>query len=416
MQNCKLSVVNELKGTINPIPSKSTIHRSLICALLVRGKTKITNIIESDDVIATLSILQKCGVVITKMNNGYLIDSTEIKNPGQVWVNESGSTLRFILPVLLYLFGEADINASRALQKRPHDVFNDILKQSEITNYKLQFPLKITGELKNNDYEIVGNISSQFISGLLFVLPLLPNDSTISFTTPIESKGYIDLTIAVLKVFGIEIMWEEERIIIKGKQKYQKSITYENEIDASNLAYWLSLEKWYPKINIENKNFKTFQPDNVFTDLIQTKNEKISVAQCPDLLPILATHFSLSGQNKILIDTKRTKIKESNRLMAITNRIKQFGYAIIINDRDELIIGSRNKTGCENIIEVDGANDHRIIMSIAIMAIVLKQPIIINGCDAVAKSDPYFWQKLKAIGVDVQEVKKSETKKKNFSS
>ncbi len=401
MNSCKITVSNKPTGKITPIFSKSTIHRSLICALLVRGKTEIKNIIYSEDVETTLNILRKCGAKIFPTTDGIIIDSTKINDPGLIMVNESGSTLRFIVPVLLHLFAKTKIEAKAALRKRPHDVFLDIFKQSGISTDKIEFPLLINGKINSADYQLRGDVSSQFISGLLFVLPLLENDSTISFTTTIESRGYIDLTIEVLKKFGIKVDWQADKLIIEGKQKYLHNITYENEIDASNYAYWIPLIKQYPLISLTNPLIETKQPDAVFSALISSTKPEVSVAQCPDLLPILATYFAIKQQEKVITGTKRTKIKESNRLVTITEQLQKLGYNVTIAQNDNLIIEKGRKT-VENPIITNGANDHRIVMSMAIAAILLQEQVIIDGYQAVNKSDPYFWQKLENIGIEIE--------------
>ncbi len=401
MNSCKITVSNQPTGKITPIFSKSTIHRSLICALLVRGKTEIKNIIYSEDVETTLNILQKCGVQVEKTITGLLIDSTIINDPGKIMVNESGSTFRFIVPVLLYLFTKTEIEAKEALIKRPHDVFIDIFKQSGISNDKIEFPFLVNGKIKSGDYQLRGNVSSQFISGLLFVLPLLEKDSTISFTTSIESRGYIDLTIEVLEKFGIKIKWQQDKLIICGKQKYQQNITYCNEVDASNYAYWSAIITCYPQITLTNTLSETKQPDAIFSKLITSLSKEISVAQCPDLLPILTTYFAIKQEEKIITGTKRTKIKESNRLMTITEQLQKLGYNVTIAQNDNLIIKKGRKVVKKPIV-TSGENDHRIVMSMAITAVLLQESIIIEGYQAVNKSDPYFWQKLENIGIEVE--------------
>lgn len=402
MSDYIISINKELAGEIKPIPSKSTIHRSLICALLVRGKTKITNIIDSIDVLTTLQILKDCGVKVQEINDGYIIDSTNINCPKQIKVNESGSTLRFIVPVMLYLFGETNIDAQNGLKKRPQDLFKDIFEQSDIKNYNLNFPLQAKGEIKARDYKLIGNISSQFISGLLFVLPLLDKDSTISFTTAIESRGYIDLTIDVLAQFGIKITWKNDELIIKGRQKYQNGIHYQNEIDASNLPYFQVLAKKYPKVKIVMQKQQTKQPDSQFIDLISNgENKQISVAQCPDLLPILACYYAFEKKEIEIVDTKRTKIKESNRLETITSELNKIGCNLKILPNGNLLI---KPCDTYKYAICSGQNDHRIVMSLAIASCISKQEIRINNPGAVNKSDPYFFDKLKYLGVNIKEV------------
>ncbi|MGL5020578.1 MAG: 3-phosphoshikimate 1-carboxyvinyltransferase, partial [Mycoplasmatales bacterium] len=303
--------INHLSGTIDPISSKSTIHRSLICALLSRGIVRINKINFSKDVIATISILEKLNCKIKIVGNDIIIDSTNLKKyVGYLDCNESGSTLRFMIPVLLFLFNEAKVDGKYGLKKRPLDIYTNLFE----CDYNM-LPIAFKGRLKAQEYIIDGNVSSQFVSGLLFVLPLLEEDSKISFKTPLESKQYVDLTIDVLKAFNINVFKKEDCIIIKGNQEYANNLVYENEVDESNLAFFKVANELGCKIKFSEFNQKTSQPDAIIDEIIATRPNIIDVSEFPDLLPILAVLCCFNEYETKLINASRTMIKESNRLV-----------------------------------------------------------------------------------------------------
>ncbi len=402
MSTYKISI-SKLKGEINPIPSKSTIHRSLIAALLCQGKSEINNIVMSTDVISTLNILKECGCQIHQKDNALLIDSSNLHEPKQINVEESGSTLRFILPVMLYLFNKCNINAKEGLINRPHHVFMDILNQSQIKyqHEQIEFPIQISGKLLANDYVLPGNVSSQFISGLFFVLPLLNEDSKVIFTTNLESKGYLDLTIDVLKEFGIEITENNEGYSIKGGQKYKQNITYFNEIDESNIAFWRVANALGSEIDFSCENENTSQPDVVLKEIIQKKKSVVSVKECPDLLPILSVYGCSLESGLLITDTFRTTIKESNRLDAMLEELSKLGADITKMKNGDLKINYSPKLLGNT---VDSHNDHRIVMSLAIASILCDGEVIITDANAINKSYPNFFCELKKLGADVVQV------------
>ncbi len=395
MKSCKIWN-SKLEGELLPIPSKSTIHRSLIAALLCQSVTKISNLIDSTDVKTTIQILVECGCEINYEQNAIIIDSTNLKMPKMINVEESGSTLRFIVPVMLFLFEYLQIEAKEGLIKRPHDLFIDIFKQSDIEyQEQISFPLKVEGKLKPNTYRLAGNISSQFISGLLFVLPLLEEDSEIIFTTPLQSRGYLQLTIDVLSDFGIAIDFLEDNIKIKGNQSYKKNHQYTNEVDESNIAFWRVANELGANITFKYENATTSQPDNVLVDIIKSEQTVVSVKECPDLLPILAVYGCSKQSGLKIIDTERTKIKESNRLIATYEELKKIGANIKIDENENLIIKYSPKL---KTAVVNSHNDHRIVMAMAISSLLVDQEIIIKDIEAINKSYPNFFTDFERLG------------------
>lgn len=393
-------------GTIDPIPSKSTIHRSLICALLVGGKSKITNIIFSEDVIATMDILKSCGVIIKESGNSLEIDSTHLTKPKQkINVNESGSTLRFIVPVLLYLFEELEIDGKEGLRKRPHNVFKEIFDFSDISYNGTSLPIVAKGSIKAGKYCMPGHVSSQFISGLLFVLPLLDADSQITFTTELESVGYVDLTIDVLREFGIEIEKVTNSYNIKGKQKYHNNVTYINEIDESNINFWRIPKACGVEINFTKENCYSSQPDRQVVEILESSNHTISVKNIPDSLPILVAYACISGKDLVFTDTYRTKIKECNRLMASKEVAEKFGYYAKFDQNENLFIyGRKKRKKLINSLSISSYNDHRMVMMIAILGGMTGTEVIIENFQAVNKSYPNFFEHFEKLGGEIQKL------------
>ncbi len=387
--------LSSLSGEITPIPSKSTIHRSLICALLSKSITTIEYIIMSEDVLATLDVLKMCNCKIIDDNDKLIIDSRDLKLMGKINVRESGSTLRFIVPVLLYLFNQVDIDAANGLRQRPHDVIIEILKQSKIDYDEIKFPMQFNGRLKATKYHLPGNISSQFISGLLFVLPLLDEDSEIIFSTDVESMGYIDLTIEVLFNFGINITKTKTGYYIKAKQKYQKNLTYINEVDESNLAFWHVANYLGTKIDFSRVNQKTYQPDAKIVQILKENKNYVSVKNCPDLLPILCIYGLKRKGGLVIKDTKRTMIKESNRLFTMKTELEKLGAKIEIMYNYDMKINQIDRLN-EGI--VDSNNDHRIVMALSIASLLCEKSININNTSAVSKSYPNFFEVLSKLG------------------
>jgi 3-phosphoshikimate 1-carboxyvinyltransferase len=279
-------------------------------------------------------------------------------------------------------------------------------------------PLNIEGQFKPGNFAIEGNISSQFISGLLFSLPLLDGDSKIIITTNLESKGYVDLTLDMLNRYGIEIINNGyKEFIIKGNQRY-KGRDYRVEGDYSQAAFWLVGGILGEEITSRNLNLESLQGDRVIIDIINkmggtitldetfiktiasnTKGIIIDASQCPDLVPVLAVLAALSnGQTKI-VNAARVRIKESDRLNAIATElnklgadVREFDDGLVINGKDSLIGGV-----------VDSWNDHRIAMALAIASIKCKDEIIIKNSEAVKKSYPHFWEDFKKLGGKIDE-------------
>ncbi|WP_129722917.1 3-phosphoshikimate 1-carboxyvinyltransferase [Xylanivirga thermophila] len=408
---------SKLGGSIDTPPSKSICHRAIIAAALSNGTSHIKPIVPSDDILATLNAIESLGASITSVENtlsitgkGYPILTNPI-----IDCNESGSTMRFIIPPVLLTGEKAVVTGKGRLSKRPLEPYVEIFNRQNIIYHMDEdnLPLYIKGKLLPGSFEVRGDISSQFITGLMFALPLLREDSTIDITGELESKGYIDLTIDVLKAFSIDIINDGyKRFYIPGNQAY-KPIKYIVESDFSQAAFFLVAGALGNNIICRGLNIKSTQGDRVILDILQKagcsiSNSKeyisvspsmlngldIDVKNCPDLVPILAVLGSLSNGMTRIYNAQRLRYKESNRLKAISSELSKIGAYIKETDDGLLINGRPYLDGGE----VDSWNDHRIAMALSIASTRCKQPITIRNSQAVKKSYPHFFDDFISLG------------------
>lgn len=417
---------NKLKGEVKIPPSKSMAHRAVICAALSDGLCKVTNIDFSDDIIATVEAMKSLGAVITKKDD-YLevigIKSSENKINNSIDCertidcNESGSTLRFLVPIAALFEGVNRFVGRGNLGKRPLDTYYNIFDEQGIKySYKEGIlDLKTDGKLKAGEFKVKGNISSQFITGLLFTLPLLDGDSKIIITTEMESKGYIDLTLSAIKDFGVEIINNNyEEFIIKGNQTY-KSRDYRVEGDYSQAAFFLCGDAVSNEVIVNDLKLDSLQGDKEVIDILERmgvtiagkgsgligsvnnglKATVVDGSQCPDIIPVVSLAACLCKGTTEVINAGRLRIKECDRLAAVTSELNKLG-AKIIEKEDGLIIEgvTKLKGGCT----VWSHKDHRIAMTLAIASTVCEEPIIIKDYECVSKSYPEFWNDFKNIG------------------
>ncbi len=415
----------KLQGSVTVPPSKSIAHRAIICASLSAGTCRISNVDYSDDIIATIGAMKTLGAEILKKGNELEITGIYArpeKSSGQKEVhtidcNESGSTLRFIIPVST-LFGNAYRFIGRGkLGERPLDTYYKIFDEQGI-HYEYKkgtLDLTVDGKLQSGVYEVEGNISSQFISGLLFTLPLLDGDSKIVITTELESKGYIDLTLSVMEQFGVEIINNDYReFMIKGNQAYQAR-DYRVEADYSQAAFFLAATALGSRVILHDLNLDSLQGDKEVLAILermgvrffeedgglagsvekQLTSTTIDGSQCPDIIPILSLVAALSEGTTEIVNAGRLRIKESDRLHATATELNKLGAKVTEREDGLTIEGvPRLKGGAE----VWSHNDHRIAMTLAIASTVCEEPIILKDHESVSKSYPDFWTDFKNVG------------------
>ncbi|MBF8982507.1 3-phosphoshikimate 1-carboxyvinyltransferase [Lutibacter sp. B2] len=419
---CIKIIPNKLNGQVQIPPSKSMSHRAIICGGLSNGISNIDNIAFSKDIIATLEGMKSFGVKVDERVNKISIKGNEslylINN--KIHCGESGSTLRFLIPMAGIMGRKVTFTGEGKLVERPLTVYYDLFDKQNIcynTN-EGKLPLRVDGKLKPGIFEMKGDISSQFITGLMFVLPLLDGDSKIVLTTELESKGYVDLTMDILEKFSVHIENNDyQEFIIKGKQKYVAR-DYYVEGDFSQAAFFVVAGILGEKISCKGLDIHSLQGDKAIIEIVknmganihvkddcieiekgQTHGIEIDASQCPDIVPILAVLGALSKGVTKIVNAKRLRIKESDRLKSISTELNKLGADIretedglIIYGKDQLVGGT-----------VDSWNDHRIAMALAIASIKCREEVIITNSDSVKKSYPNFWDDFKSLGGKIHE-------------
>ena len=415
-----------LEGEVKIPPSKSMAHRAIICAALSDGFCKIENIDYSDDIIATIDAMNSLGAKIVKYKDyievtGAYGNSADIEDIRVIDCNESGSTLRFLVPISLLFKGKNKFIGRGNLGKRPLTTYYNIFEKQDITySYEEgKLNLIVSGELKPGIFEIEGNVSSQFITGILFTLPLLNDDSKIIITTEMESKGYIDLTLRAMSDFGIEVINNDyKEFIIKGNQRY-KARNYRVEGDYSQAAFFLCADSLGNNVLCKDLDLNSLQGDKEVIDILErmnvifnasaigvkgtTSGQLVSTiidgSQCPDIIPVLTAVAALTKGKTEIINAGRLRIKECDRLAAVTSELNKLG-AKIVEQEDGLIV-----TGVEILkgnIEVWSHKDHRIAMTLAIASTKCEEPIVIKDYECIAKSYPNFFDDFVSLGGKIE--------------
>ena len=422
-----------LNGTIEIPPSKSYSHRAVIAAALAENgkKSRVDNLKFSVDITTTTDIMENWGAKIKRFESALEIvgnDGKVVPKDKYVQCNESGSTIRFLIPIGITNENELVFDGKGKLVDRPLDSYYKIFDKQGIfyKNENGKLPLTVNGKLKAGNYEIEGNISSQFITGLLYSLPLLDGDSKLTINKNLESKGYIDLTLEILKLAGIEIVNNDyKNFDIKGNQIY-KPFDYTVEGDYSQVAFWIvagiisanrdnevkclhvnknSLQGDREIIEIVTRmgaNLEIFD-DYVIVKPSKTKGTVIDISQCPDIAPILTVLAALSEGETRIINGERLRIKESDRITSIKTELNKLG-ANVAEKGDSLIIqGVQGFTGG---VTVSAWNDHRIAMSLAVASSRCEKEIILEEAESVRKSYPHFWDDFVKMGGEIEIVEK----------
>lgn len=387
------------KGDIFAPPSKSMAHRLLICAGLSEGRSKVGNLSFSEDISATLDCLSALGAKYCIDGNTVIIDGTSNKNFNKSALlncRECGSTLRFMIPICMSSDGSYTMQGSETLMQRPLGIYEEIAKNQGLMYKKEGNTLTAGGVLRTGEYRIDGSVSSQFISGLLFALPMLAGDSTLCLIPPVESRPYIDMTLCALKSFGIEILTKDENTYyIKGGQKYLPA-NLNVEGDYSNSAFLEAFNLCGGEVAVKGLNPDSLQGDMVYREMflkIKEGRATLDISDCPDLGPIL---FAMASKyhGALFTGTKRLKFKESDRAHAMAEELSKFGIHTDISENSVSVSGGL-KAPSDVLC---GHNDHRIVMSLAVLASVTGG--VIDEAQAVRKSYPDFFERIKELGVE----------------
>ena len=390
-------------GRVKAPPSKSHVHRLLIAAALCQEQeTAIHCVGENEDIAATVRCLQALNADITREDQGFHVyrdfSLHRFAANDPLDCGESGSTLRFLLPVCAAkphdLEAPIVLTGSGRLPSRPNGPLLEALRSHGAQIHGDFLPLTVDGGLFAGDYELLGNVSSQYFSGLLFALPLLEGDSTLRYTSPLESRPYVDLTLSVLRQFGICIDEMENGWRVPGGQRYASPGTAEAEGDWSAAAFWLGANMLGNAVTVEGLNDHSCQGDQAIETLLSRVGGEINVTDTPDLMPILsAVAAAIPGKVTRITGAARLRLKESDRLAAMAKTIQALGGQAEELPDGLIIHGTKLKGGT-----VDGMNDHRVVMSAAIAATACQEPVTILGAEAVNKSYPDFWNDFEALG------------------
>ncbi len=387
-------------GIIEAPPSKSMAHRLLICAGLAEGESVIENVALSQDILATLDCLVALGAQYSFEDGTVRIRGTAFERDLTESVlncRECGSSLRFFIPIALLLGVPVKFIGSKTLLERPLDVYESLCAERGFVFEKDECGIRICGRLESGEYEIPGNISSQFISGMLFALAKLKGSSTIRITQPIESGPYIDITIQALRIFGIEVSRKSEELIEIEGGSYTSAKT-RVEGDYSNAAFLDALNLAGGDVRVEGLDPCSLQGDKIYARFFEDMEKgfaRIDISDCPDLGPILMAAAAMKDGAE-LTGTSRLKIKESDRGTAMKLELEKFGISSEVAENSIRVHKAVLKRPRE---ELYGHNDHRIVMSLAVLASITGG--VIDGAQAVSKSFPDFFERLKALKIEV---------------
>lgn len=414
-----------LAGTVRVPSSKSMTHREIIAAALAKGETKVTGVTWSEDIEATVRILSLFGAAIEKKEGKegitLSIRGGLAKQEGLLYADagESGSTLRFLIPLGLSSGNHVVYTGRGRLSERPLTPYYDMFDRKQISYYTQGgLPLEVRGTLPGGAYELPGDMSSQFFTGLLFALPLADEDSTLRSTTPLESKSYVDMTLDTLSRHGITIREKEEGLYeIPGRQRYQTG-TFAVEGDYSQAAFWLTAALAGGTIALTGLSDTSLQGDRAIVTLLKDMGghiekkegrllaEKSSLhgitmdaENVPDLVPAFAALAAVSEGVTEIIHAGRVRLKECDRLHAMAVELNKLGASVEEKPEGLVIRGKPFLSGGT----VSSWNDHRIAMALASITPKLTGPLTIEGAESVKKSYPRFWEDFRKVGGKIVE-------------
>lgn len=384
-------------------PSKSMAHRNLICGALSR-ESNISGVAFSKDIEATLSCLEALGAKVEIEGDSVKlggIDFSKSPKSTTLFCNESGSTLRFLIPICLLFSEEITLCGSPRLFQRPLDVYEKLCRERCLGFEYGENCVKVKGPLSSGEFDVRGDVSSQFISGLLFALPNLSGESRINIVGELESASYILLTLSALSVFGVKIERPDEKnFVIKGGQCF-KCLSERVEGDYSNAAFFEAFNRIGGNVKIEGLKEDSLQGDRVYIELfdrIEKEDFPIDITDCPDLAPILFAVAAANGKG-VFTGTRRLKLKESDRALVMKEELSKMGAEVAVSENSVTVKCDALHAPNENIKK---HNDHRIVMSMSVLCSLTGG--IIEGAEDVSKSFPDFFSRIRELGIDVSEI------------
>ncbi|MBO5913375.1 MAG: 3-phosphoshikimate 1-carboxyvinyltransferase [Clostridia bacterium] len=404
---------SSILGSVTAPPSKSAGHRSLICAAFCNQPVAVHNCGDSNDITATIEALKALGSEIRRDGKTVTVSPIGRNNKNVIInCNESGSTARFMIPIACALGAENITFQGRGrLPERPFDIISEALRQNGVSCSSNNLPMTISGQLKAGRFEIAGNVSSQYISGLLLALSIIDGESEIILTTPLESRDYVMMTVNELKIFGADIQFDNNRFLIKGKP-YLEASDRTVEGDWSQGAFHLCLGAICGEVTVKGLDMSSLQGDKAVVEILKQfgadilvnnngitvrksplKGITIDASQIPDLVPILAVTSAFASGTTTIVKAERLRIKESDRLLETAMRLKAFGIDVTETSDGLIIKGGRPKGA-----DITSANDHRIVMAFSVMAANSDGQTMIDGCEDINKSYPDFFEDFSSLG------------------
>lgn len=391
-------------GTVAAPPSKSYAHRLILASFLASlekdaGMQTVSNIALSEDIKATLDCVNALGCEFSFDGNSVSMPGNSLSTSDRIVLecNESGSTMRFMLPVALALAGNAVVKGTPKLLSRGLGVYTDIFNEQGVKYSSADNYLSANGKLKSGVFRIDGSISSQFVTGLLFALPLLENDSRIEIMGELQSRPYVDITIDVLERYGISVRFEDNAILVPGGQHYH-AVDSVCPADWSNAAFLDFFNYIGGKVNVTGLDSDSLQGDRIYKECFRMLDNgfcTIDVKNCIDLGPVLFTMASIK-HGATFVNTRRLRIKESDRVADICTELAKTGAEFRIEE-NSVTIKPGTLTDQTPEIEFDSHNDHRLAMSLAVLASVFGATV--KDCGAVAKSFPDFFEKIQKLDI-----------------
>ncbi len=401
---------SKLEGTVKIPPSKSVAHRLIICAALAQGTSEIENVYPSKDITATMEAMRALGAKIDFSATKAVVRG--IEKPAEKAVIdccESGSTLRFIIPVAAALGTATEFHGRGKLPERPITPYLDEFpKHGVMFDYNGTMPFSVRGKLTAGEYRISGGISSQFITGLILALAIVDGDSEIVLTSRLESKPYVDITIDCMRKFGCNITETDRGYLIKGGQRL-KACNCTVEGDYSQAAFFEVANTLGSCVKIDGLNVNSYQGDKkiveICNEIVYNKTNtlipfNLDCSDIPDLVPILTVLGTFCKGRSYITNAARLRIKECDRLTAMAKNLNAVGAKVTELDDGLVIDGVGSLEGGE----VDAFNDHRIAMAMAVSSTRCKKPLIITGAECVSKSYPNFWEDFRALGGIAEEI------------
>ena len=390
------------RGTVAAPPSKSMAHRLLICAALAEGESIVRGVDRSEDILATADCLSALGASLSWDGSSVRVRGCDPRKAGPAVLRcrESGSTLRFMIPLCLLSGSAMRLEGSETLLSRPLSVYEDLCRERNLTLRRMDGGLLAEGRLTAGEYTVPGGVSSQFITGLLFALPLLSGDSRITLIPPVESRSYLSLTLQALRDAGVSVSWTDQNtLIVPGNTAYQSQDT-EVEGDYSNAAFFEALNCAGGRVTVTGLRKDSLQGDLVYQEFfpqLAAGPAELDLSDCPDLAPVLFSVAALC-YGAVFTGTRRLRFKESDRGAAMAEEMAKFGVTLTLEENRIAVPAAALHAPSEAL---DSHNDHRIAMALSLLC--TRTGGEIRGAEAVRKSFPDYWERLRSLKIDIEQ-------------